>query len=499
MKRITSILLVVLFTGTVLSHAETAYIVEDDSIAPKSVGVMHLSLQEALEMALLNNFDVQLARYDRMINHTDLNDSMSTYDTVLRLAGDYTSENLQTATALASGPTHDGDLSASLAKQLRTGTELELEYGIGRHSSGSSFITTNPYYETYVKGTLVQPLLKNIWGNNDWRDVLVTRIDVDMYDSEVIDTIESSLVDVEKAYWGLVISHETVKVTEELLNKAQSFYDTVKQNEELGSVEETDLLSAEANLISRQTNLLTAQNSLKNSVNDLKLVINISGDISEIAPINNLRMDGVEELLEESIAAAFKGRRDYVRKRRNAESKELKLQTAKNERWPQLDLEASLKLNGIKRSFIGSERNLGDKLSGEYYAGATFSMPLENREAVSAANKAKYEKARSLVELAQLEKSIIVEIDEKVRRVNLDVERLRRREKTEGLQKRKMEAEEKKYRYGRSDSDRIVRFQEDYLNASLQVLLMKTDAINSLLDLYLSENTYLDKRDLVAE
>ena len=70
-------------------------------------------------MALLNNFDVQLARYDRMINHTDLNDSMSTYDTVLRLAGDYTSENLQTATALASGPTHDGDLNASLAKQLR--------------------------------------------------------------------------------------------------------------------------------------------------------------------------------------------------------------------------------------------------------------------------------------------------------------------------------------------------------------------------------------------
>ena len=153
----------------------------------------------------------------------------------------------------------------------------------------------------------------------------------------------------------------------------------------------------------------------------------------------------------------------------------------------------------MRRSLIGSLQDTFDESNTEYYAGVVFSYPLERREADSAYEKAEKEKAKALVELKKIEKTIIADVDSKVKKLNAYRERAREYIDIAELQRYKLEEENKKYRYGRSSSDTIIRFQEDYLNAELQRFSASLDYMEALIDLYLCQDVYLQKRGLAAE
>ena len=111
----------------------------------------------------------------------------------------------------------------------------------------------------------------------------------------------------------------------------------------------------------------------------------------------------------------------------------------------------------------------------------------------------KNEKAKALLSLKKVEKTIVTEVDDSVRKVNLDKNKAEQRIKIEELQRLKLVEEEKKYKYGRSDSDRIIRFQEDLLHAEILALKAVRDYMRSLVDLYLTEDTYLERRNLTVK
>ena len=77
----------------------------------------------------------------------------------------------------------------------------------------------------------------------------------------------------------------------------------------------------------------------------------------------------------------------------------------RNDRWPQLDLEGSLKLNAIERIPKSAASAAFSDHNPEYYAKVTFSFPFEDRSARSEYNKAKNEKAKALVTLKKAEKT----------------------------------------------------------------------------------------------
>ncbi|MEA3305993.1 MAG: hypothetical protein U9R52_04180, partial [Candidatus Omnitrophota bacterium] len=60
--------------------------------APK---VLRLRLKDVLDIAIINNFDIRLAKYDRAIKDTDIGDALSIYDTVLELEAEYTHDALE--------------------------------------------------------------------------------------------------------------------------------------------------------------------------------------------------------------------------------------------------------------------------------------------------------------------------------------------------------------------------------------------------------------------
>ena len=490
----------VLIIGIVFLFAPLSWSQEPESEEPAG-RFLYLSLNEALQLALRNNFDVQFAFYDRLIKETDIDKAKSIYDTVFTMTADYDYDRSEKTSGIFGRSSHTANVGAQLSKKLVTGTDLNIDFQNTRNSTdtASLFSSLNPYYESSLQMKFTQPFLRNFFGMGDWGEVLITKIDVHNFNSETLDRIERELADVEKAYWDLTVSQNLVEIRQEMFEKTFNFYLINEKRKELGTAELTDLLAAEANMELRRTELEVEESNFKTAINKLKLMINHPENNMGILPIDEMSLVAEEISLERSLKTAFTNRRDYERAKKDIKAKKIKFNIKKNARWPQLDLEGSLKLNGIERVYKNAAADAFSYDNPEYYAKATFSFPFEDRESRSGYSKAKGEKAKALLNLKKVEKTIVTDIDDKTRMVNVYKGRALSSMNIEELQRKKLEEEEKKYGYGRSSSDLIIRFQEDYLNARILALKALNDFKNSLIDLYLAENIYFEKRSLAAQ
>lgn len=484
-------------TGIILLYSLSlswSYEIEREEKEP-----LYLSVYEVLSLAVLNNFDVQLNLYDRWIKDTDLDEARSIYDTSLSLTGDYEYNKSKKPTIILGKVSHTGFVSGSLSKKLITGTDLFFDYKNERMSTDSAFTALNPYYESTFEMKFTQPLLKNFFGMNDWGRVRVTKIDVYNFSLETLDKIEETLADVEKAYWDVVLAVQLVEVGKDMLKRAEEFYEINKKKRKIGTSEVTDLLAAEANMEQRKIELDLEENALKTTVNNLRYLINHPETDRYILPADEIQFSVRNANLADSLKNAFNHRRDYARAEKDIKAKKINFNMKRNSRWPELDFEGSLKLNGlgpVDRSAVAKA------FTGEnpvYKAIVTFTIPFEDNHGKSEYDAAKYEKAKALLELKKTEKLIVTEIDDNVRDVNVNKDAARKRINIEELQREKLEAEQRFYRMGRSDSDRIVRFQEDLLRARIQALRALRSYKDSTIDLYVAENTYLRKRRLTIK
>ena len=483
----------ILFSYTPVFGAEEAL--------PEAAGgnYITLSLNKVLELALINNFDVQLALYDRNIKETDIDKTKSIYDTVLKLSADYGYDKSAKPSVILGSTSHTGNINAEVSKKFITGTDVTVGYGITRESTDSAFTSLNPLYESALEMTFTQPLLYNFFGMQDWGEVRIARIDVRNFDLETLDKIEQNLADVEKAYWDVVLALKLVEVGERMYKRAEDFYNINVTKADLGTSETADLLDAEANMESRRTELEVEKDTLMTTINKLKLLVNHPETEKDILPIGNINIQDEKVHFIPSLRRAFEKRRDYKRARDDIKSKDIKFDMKRNARWPELDLEGSLRLNGIERMPGSAAGATFSDRNPDYYAKVTFSFPFEDRSARSEYDAAKNEKAKVLVNFKKTEKTIVTEIDDRVREVNVNINKAKQRMRIEVLQKKKLSAEEKQYEYGRSNSDTIVRFQQDLLQAKIAALRALREYKDSMIDLYVAENIFLEKRSLTVQ
>jgi len=466
------------------------------SRAAEAEEALYMSLHEALSLAVVNNFDVQLNLYDRYIKDTDVDLASSVFDTELTVTGDYEYNKSKPPTPLFGQTTHTGTAGATLTKKLITGTGISLGFNNQRISTDSAFAFLNPYYESTVEMKFTQPLLKNFFGMNDWGGVRITKIDVYNFNLETLDRIETDLAGVEKAYWEAKTAAGLVEAAKAMLERAEEFYEINKKKKRLGTSEITDLLAAEANMETRKTELAIEVDKYKTAVNKLKLLINHPATGADILPRDDIEFKAKREDFLENLKLAIANRRDYERARKDVKAKNLNLNLKRNARWPELDFEGSLTLNGLDGVYKSAAATAFTEENPVYKATLTFTLPFEDGRGRSEYDAARYEKLKALLTLKKVEKTIVTEIDDATRKLNLSRDTAENRLKIEALQKKKLEEEMRQFGIGRSDSDRIVRFQEDFLRARKLALNALKDYKEALVDLYLAQNVYLDERGL---
>jgi len=451
---------------------------------------LYISVNDVRLIAISNNLDIKLARLDSKIKGTELSYEEAIFDTILNGEIGYTDDQRKVPSSLSGTKGLTNNYNIGIDKKLRSGTDVEIDFTNKREWTDSTYVSTNPYHESQIEINLTQPIAKNFFGLIDRGNIEIVKYEIKNSELDSYIKIEDAIILTEKAYWELVLAQEEFKIKKEILKKAIRLFNQHRKKLKIGIIETGDVLASEANMHSRESDLLMASNALETSEELLRVRLNIKNEIN-LSPTDTLVGADLNATLVGSLRLAFKNRRDYLSAKNDIEGKKIKLKMKSNSLFPQIDLKTTFAQNGIDSGYARAIEGVYEDSNPKYYVGIEFSYPLENNEAKSEHKSAKLEKAKAIVSLQKTERLIISDIDEKFRNLSVNKVNISKMERVENLQNGKLRQEEKRFEYGRSSSDTLIRYQEDLLNAKLATQKAYLDYRISILELMGAEDSFL--------
>jgi len=238
-----------------------------------------LSLDETTEIALKNNFDIQLTKFDTWIARTEEGVARSIYDTIFEAQVEYRDDQQKRTSTILGTKTVDNDYNVGLSKKLPIGTTVSVDLDNNRNFNNATFATSPLTHDSTLGVTVGLNLGKNFLGIQDRGNVKITLTDIENAEYTSLDKIEASIAQVQKAYWDLVLLAEKVMIEEKMVAMAKKLYDLHQDKLGTGLVEIPEAIASEANYKSRKNTLLLAYNQVQAKNNVLKLLLNIEGEV----------------------------------------------------------------------------------------------------------------------------------------------------------------------------------------------------------------------------
>jgi len=465
------------------------------SFSSDELKVYDLSLSDATQLALENNFDVQIAKYDASISSASLDSVKSIFDTILNSEIKYQNDQSKRTSSLLGSKAINNDYNIGVSKKFSTGTQVDVDMTNNRNWSDSSFSTSSLQHDSSLGLSVTQELGKNFFGLKDRGNVKIKKIDIENSHYTSLEKIEEVVSSVQKAYWDLVLAMEKVKIQKEMVSQAKRLYDLHQEKLKDGLVEMPEAIASEANYKVRLNKWTLAKNLKKTKENVLKLLLTID-EACSIRPKDPMNLTAEGNELSLSLKSAFENRRDLKKVKNEINSQDIILVLEKNNRLPEVNLWASFARNGLGDHFKQSVTQISAEDNPDYSLGLSISFPLENRDAKSRWKSAEYAKAKTLINLKLIERKIIVEINDQVRNCHVYRELALSSRDIAQLQLKKFQEEAKRFNLGRSDTDTLIRYQEDLITAKEAAVSDQYQFLISLIDLKLKEGLLLGPYDL---
>ena len=446
---------------------------------------LELSLQDVIANTLKNNIAIAVQEFQSRIRKQEIITQKSVFDPSLSLEANATQQRNLTASAFAQPPkikSNTQSLNLSFNQKLKTGADYELRFENKRNETNSAFAGLNPQYTTRFEVNLTQPLLKNFGLDVNKSSIYIAKNNLDISDFDFKNKVIEVIADTENVYWNLVFSLEDLKVQQKSVERAQDLERRVKAQVEVGTLAPLEILQAKSEVASREEAVIRAHKLIQDNQDSLKNILNIPFDspegLKEIQPLDSPKfLVEAPVSLRESILTALKKRPDYLKRKKELNNKHIQVKFNENQLYPTLDLVASFGLNGISgdaqavgfppstNPFGGNfgksqERTFGGDFS-TWEGGFLFKYPLGNRDAESRLAVSKLETAQLLMNIRDLEKTIVLEVREAARLINTNKKRVQAARVARKLAEEKLSAEEKKFEVGLSTSFNVLEFQTD--------------------------------------
>jgi outer membrane protein TolC len=319
-------------------------------------GTLPLSLDQAIEMGLKNNLDVEIARFDPLSSWEDVRAALGVYDPQLFSEFGYESRetpvasSLQTSSVLAERAV-DGQ-GGLRGKVPWLNATYQLAYVGSSLETNSSISELSPEYRASLVGSVVVPLLRNLIWDEDWTRVKQSRvvhgITQDEFRRQVMDTVFS----IETSYWNLVAAEDARRVAEKSVETARALERQTRTQYEVGVVSRVEVVEAEAGIADREVNLIRVVNAERRA-QDL-LLDQVLG--RGLRPGSELAVDATDRGsdyiiydidVEEAARKATENRPEIAAALQEIERRTIEAKYRDNQTLPQFDLVGSYALNGL--------------------------------------------------------------------------------------------------------------------------------------------------------
>jgi len=343
-------------------------------------GKMSLSLQDAIALALENNMDIVVQRYNPWIADAGIlkaksggtsfgapgsvlaastaNLPFTSYDPLLTqvfslderrtpINNPFISGTGATQTAkVAALSSHAAVYNTQYQQNFDTGTSFSVSWNNTRASSSAANFF-NPYVQSGLTVGLQQQLLNGGRRSVNRRNILIAENNRKIADLAFAQQAITTVTNTITAYWELVYARENVSVQEQAVRVSEKLYNDNKKQLEIGTMAPLDVTRAESELATNRQNLIVAQTTklqdelvLKNDISKDPLASNLIN--VEIIPTDQPDSPSAIQSVsfEDAIKEAFANRPDLQEQYVNLKNAEIDVHATKNALLPTASLSA---------------------------------------------------------------------------------------------------------------------------------------------------------------
>lgn len=368
-------------------------------------GNMYLSLQDAITLALENNIDIEVERYEYRLADTDLfrtkagiaargiptttsaGASSVTAGPGYILGGAATGIGTNVGGAgplpITADPVFTGTVqwahqttpqsnpvifagqtatvttaktyNFAVTQGFSTGTTYTFGYNNLVQSVNYASQTFNPGTTSSFDLSLTQNLLQGFGPSINNRNIRIAKNNIKVADYVFQTQVQNTVSNIINLYWNLVSYIENVRVAQQSIASSQKLYDDNKKQVEIGTLAPIEVVRAQAEVASDQQVLVVAQTNVLQQETILKNALSRNGTANisianvHIIPTDRIQIPAVEPVqpTQDLYARALDNRPDLAQARLQIDNANINLAGTKNAMLPTLNAIADLRNNAL--------------------------------------------------------------------------------------------------------------------------------------------------------
>jgi outer membrane protein len=396
------------------------------------------SLEDLYNRALVHSTQIAVFNDIPLIRETGIREARAAFDPVAFAEGKYEHSNEPVGSTLTTQLDDEFDeresaLEVGVKQKLPTGAEAALSQRIGRVRNNSNYFIPNPQTQAQLVLSVVQPLLRGAWTTYNKSIIRIAQIDSEMAKEEFLRQAQSHLMEISRAYWSMFLARAMLLQQERLVAEARDVIGRLEQRRDIEAVA-GQVERARSALMERQAAMVRSEMAIKNAEDRVKALVNdpemTLAHAVELVPADPLYMLEAPVDVRESAVVALNQRPEVKQGFSQLRATALRLDMAKNEVLPVLNLILETSLSGL-----GDHWNLDKAVNTEfdhfgYLMGLRFEYPLGNRAADARMLRKRLEMRQQIAQVKTTLETVLLEVKFAVRDVKTSYREMQSRYQT---------------------------------------------------------------------
>ena len=481
------------------------------SLQPGDRSVRHLSVDEAVTLALEQNLDLRVERLNPQIQDLSIAEARSVYAPTLSTSFISDNQNFPTNSFLSGG----GGATNILFQELQDSVEVvqELPWAGGRYSASwdgarstttSIFTAVYPQLRSNLSLNYTQPLLRNLRIDGPRLQIAITRANREISDIQLRRAIVQTRRTVRNAYWDLVFAQSFLEVQRQSLDLSQESLRGNRRRVEVGTMAPIDIVQAESEVARNEEGVILAEAGVGDAEDRLRALV-FDPDAPDfwsiqIQPSDNPVLQAQEIDMDAAVRNALDNRTDLHTLDKDIENTETNIRFYRNQRLPDVNLDVNYRVTGIGGTFLGRDdfygpvtsrtqtsfgSVLGNLVSNDFptwTVGVTVAYPLGTSSAKANLEQSRLLRTQAAVNRRSLEVRIAIEVRSAGRRVTANLQRVALTRTARQLTERRLEAEQRRFEVGQTETFFVFQAQRDLSFARISEQQAILDYGRSLVD-----------------
>ncbi|HEO72071.1 MAG TPA: TolC family protein [Candidatus Hydrogenedentes bacterium] len=470
---------------------------------------LRLTLEECVHLALAHNQEILVIEYDAIKSDADIFSAKGEFDPVFGVNVSYLEAVQQLPPeyrlfgGLSATEAYRTQAAATLSGKLQTGALYNLQFDLSEDQN-----TYNAFREERTGNltlTMSQPILRGRGKTVNRARIRMAECAQGASEEQLRVVVMQTVAEVVKAYWDLVGAVESVRVRSESLANAERLLETSAKRLDIGTAAAIEVLQAKAGVAMRQSDLIAARSTVRDAEDMLKTLLDMRDDgvfsNKRLVPVDRPEIETLDidqlrkgnESVAHSIDLALKHRPEIALAQIEIDTGELELMRAEDNLKPELNVTGAVTQGGRDEAWHEMLAGVRDRNDHSWTLGIEASVPIGNRAARGAHERARQTLRQSEQRLTKTKQELMLKVRMAARAVDTSRILVESNRQSRRLQETNVVAEEKRLRLGLSTSYRVLQIQEDLTAAQVQEVQAQTAHEKALVELRLAEGVILDE------